>query len=75
MQKDVLKEYSLKLSETAPLIGIISRLADQKGFDILSKAMDELMALDIGIVVLGTGEKKYHELFIELAKRYPKNSA
>ncbi|MEK7880698.1 MAG: glycogen synthase GlgA [Deltaproteobacteria bacterium] len=71
-KKDLLKEYSLNLPENSPLIGIISRLADQKGFDILSKAMEELMALDIGIIVLGTGEKKYHELFIELAKRYPK---
>ncbi|MBI5598623.1 MAG: glycogen synthase GlgA [Deltaproteobacteria bacterium] len=69
-KKDVLKEYSLKLKPGAPLIGIISRLADQKGFDILVDAMEELMGMDLGMVVLGTGEKKYHELFEELSGRY-----
>jgi len=71
-RKDLLKEYNLNLSDDAPVIGIISRLADQKGFDILSQAMEELMSMNIGIVVLGTGEKKYHDLFAELAKKYPK---
>ena len=71
-RQDLLKEYSLNLSDDAPVIGIISRLADQKGFDILSQAMEELMSMNIGIVVLGTGEKKYHDLFAELAKKYPK---
>ena len=71
-RKDLLKEYGLNLPDSAPVIGIISRLADQKGFDILSQAMEELMSMNIGIVVLGTGEKKYHDLFAELAKKYPK---
>ena len=39
-RKDLLKEYNLNLSDDAPVIGIISRLADQKGFDILSQAME-----------------------------------
>ncbi len=70
-KKDLLKEYGLKSKPTTPVIGIISRLADQKGFDILSKAMNSLMKLDLVIVLLGTGEKKYHDLFEKLAKRYP----
>ena len=40
-----------------PLIGLISRLDDQKGFDILSEVMDELMDMDIQFVLLGTGDK------------------
>jgi len=71
-RKDLLKEYNLNLSDDAPVIGIISRLADQKGFDILSQAMEDLMSMNLGMVVLGTGEKKYHDLFAELAKKYPK---
>ncbi|MBI5875942.1 MAG: glycogen synthase GlgA [Deltaproteobacteria bacterium] len=71
-REDLLKEYKLSLPDDAPVIGIISRLADQKGFDILSEAMENLMAMNLGMVVLGTGEKKYHELFEGLAKKYPK---
>lgn len=71
-REDLLKEYKLNLPDDAPVIGIISRLADQKGFDILSYAMEELMAMNLGMVVLGTGEKKYHELFEGLARKYPK---
>ncbi|MBI5560164.1 MAG: glycogen synthase GlgA [Deltaproteobacteria bacterium] len=70
-KKDILKEYSLDITPAEPLIGIISRLADQKGFDILSEAMDEIMGLPLGMVVLGTGEKKYHQLFEKLSKKYP----
>ena len=71
-RQDLLKEYSLNLSDDAPVIGIISRLADQKGFDILSQAMEDLMNMNLGMVVLGTGERKYHDLFEGLAKKYPK---
>lgn len=71
-REDLLKEYKLNLPDDAPVIGIISRLADQKGFDILSQAMEDLMAMNLGVVVLGSGERKYHELFEGLAKKYPK---
>jgi starch synthase len=57
--------------EDVPLLGIISRLADQKGLDILAKAMDRLMALDVQLVLLGTGEARYHALFQRLARQYP----
>ena len=45
------------------MIGIISRLVDQKGFDIIAEAMGELMNMDIQLVVVGTGEAKYENLF------------
>jgi starch synthase len=53
-----------------PLVGIVSRLADQKGFDILGEAMEEIMKLDMQLVVLGTGQKKYHDLFAGIGKKY-----
>ncbi|MFQ5586109.1 MAG: glycogen synthase GlgA, partial [Thermodesulfobacteriota bacterium] len=71
-RKDLLDAFGLKLPPKSPLLGVISRLADQKGFDILSEAMDEIMAMDVGMVVLGTGERRYHDLFTTLAGRYPK---
>ena len=58
-----------------PIIGIISRLADQKGFDLIEEVAEDLMALDIQIVLLGTGDEKYHKLFSELHKKYPKKIA
>jgi starch synthase len=54
-----------------PLIGIVSRLADQKGFDIIAKAIGELMRLDLQLIVLGTGQKKYHDLWQRVAAQYP----
>lgn len=58
-----------------PIIGIISRLADQKGFDLIEEVAEELMKLDIQIVLLGTGDEKYHKLFTKLHKKYPKKIA
>jgi starch synthase len=54
-----------------PLIGMVSRLTDQKGFDLLAGAADELMRLDATWVLLGSGERRYEEMWDRLAKRYP----
>jgi len=70
-RRELLKEFALKPKKGAPVIGIVSRLAGQKGFDILSEAMDALMKLNIALVILGTGERKYSAALQELARRYP----
>ena len=54
-----------------PLIGIVSRLVDQKGFDIISLIMDELTDRDIQLVVLGMGEGRYENVFRTYAWRMP----
>ena len=53
------------------MIGLISRLTDQKGFDLLSAAASDLMALDATWVMLGSGESRYEEHWRDLAQRYP----
>ncbi len=58
-----------------PLIGIISRLADQKGFDLIGEAIGEIAAQDLQMVVLGTGQPKYHKLFEDLCARFPEKFA
>jgi starch synthase len=68
---DLVRESGLPVRERTPLIGIISRLADQKGFDLIAEAADLIFAMDLQMVVLGTGEKKYHELFKKLEEQYP----
>jgi starch synthase len=56
---------------TKPVIGIISRFADQKGFDLIAEKANDLMHEDLLLVVLGTGERKYEELFRALAAAHP----
>ncbi len=65
------KIYGLPPRPDVPLLGIISRLADQKGFDLLTEVFDYLMAFDVQFVLLGTGDPEYHRVFEALAKRYP----
>jgi len=50
---------SLPIDETIPLIGMVSRLVEQKGLDIILQSLNELMQLDIQIVILGTGDTHY----------------
>src|SRR4030043_390124 len=74
-KKDLLKEFNLPPSlENLPLLGVISRLAAAKGFDLLMEILEELFALDIGFVLLGTGEQKYHDLFAQVAHKYPQKA-
>jgi starch synthase len=58
-----------------PLIGIISRLADQKGFDLIGEAIDEIAVQDLQMVVLGTGQAKYHKMLESISARYPEKIA
>jgi len=53
-----------------PLIGMITRLADQKGLDLVAPLLDRLTGLGTQFVLLGTGEPKYHELFKAFGARH-----
>jgi len=55
-----------------PIVAMITRLANQKGMDIVSHVFDEMMKRDIQFVLLGTGEMQYEHFFQEMAKRYGK---
>jgi len=54
-----------------PLVGLISRLTDQKGFDLIAAAAGDLMALDASWVMLGSGERRYEDQWRALAGRFP----
>jgi starch synthase len=54
-----------------PLIGLISRLTDQKGFDLIGAAAGDLMSLNAGWAMLGSGEPHYEGMWRALAARYP----
>lgn len=54
-----------------PVIGIVSRFATQKGFDLIAELAPKLVEMDLVVVALGTGEPKYEQLFQQLAASYP----
>ncbi len=56
---------------SAPLIGMVSRLAEQKGFDLLRSVMKELMARELQLVVLGSGEPQYEAFLSAAARTFP----
>jgi starch synthase len=71
-KKALCDHFKLPYDPKVPIIGIVSRLADQKGFDLIHESLEDLMGMDLQLVVLGTGEKKYEELFTKAAKKYKK---
>jgi len=70
-KQDLLKAFGLPDIPGRPIVGIVSRFADQKGFDLIAEVAPEIMREDMALVVLGTGDKKYEELFQTLAIAYP----
>jgi starch synthase len=58
-----------------PVIGIVSRFAAQKGFDLIAQMMDRLAREEMIVVVLGTGDKQYEAMFARLAKQFPQKIA
>ena len=65
------EELGLEVDDGRFMIGIVSRLTDQKGFDLIDYVIEEICANDTQLVVLGTGEEKYEHLFRHFAWKYP----
>jgi starch synthase len=71
-----LQEFlGLPVNPEIPLIGMVSRLVAVKGLDLITAVLDDLMALDLQVVILGTGEEKYESMFRVAAHRYPEKLA
>ena len=70
-KKALKEENGLNSPDTTPLFGLISRLVDQKGLDILVKGIDKIMSFNIDFIILGTGDEKYHIMLKELMEKYP----
>jgi starch synthase len=72
---DLQTTMGLPVEPKVPLMGIVSRLADQKGFDVLAEIAPRLLRKQVQIVVLGSGDASYQDLFLELARRSKKRLA
>jgi glycogen/starch synthases, ADP-glucose type len=71
-KQDLLQLYGLSTDNPhRPLMGIVSRFADQKGFDMIADRAHEILREDVMLVVLGTGDRRYEDLFRALASAYP----
>lgn len=71
-KKALCEHFQLPFNPDIPVIGMVSRLADQKGFDLIKEKLPELMKENLQLVVLGSGEKKYEDLFTRAASKYKK---
>lgn len=65
------KKFSLDVRPDVPVIAMISRLAEHKGFDLVMRVGREIMQNDVQIVLLGTGDKQYEDYFRALARDFP----
>ena len=74
-RRDLLSELGLPEASAAPLLGMVSRLDSQKGFDLLEQAAPALLAEDCLLVVLGTGDPRYEQWLRELAAAHPQKVA
>jgi starch synthase len=63
-------EQRLPVRPDVPLFGMVTRLDDQKGLDLVAAMAEEFLNLDVQLVVLGTGQPKYHTLIEDLARRF-----
>ncbi|NOU99121.1 glycogen synthase GlgA [Paenibacillus planticolens] len=72
MNKTALQErLGLAVKADVPMIALVTRLVQQKGLDLIQHVIAEILSLDIQLVVLGTGEHGYEEMFKQAAENYP----
>jgi starch synthase len=74
-KKALQEQMGLPVNPDVPLIGIVSRMVSQKGFDLVKYSMEELLQADAQFVVLGSGDWEYESFFDEMAARYPHKMA
>lgn len=69
------KELGLKVDYKIPMIGMVSRLADQKGMDLVARVIGDILNKKVQLVILGVGEQRYHVLLEKMARAHPKNAS
>ncbi|MEG8947261.1 glycogen synthase GlgA [Rosettibacter firmus] len=69
-KKALADNFNFQYDENIPVIGIISRLTEEKGMDLLEESFKQLMELDMHLVLLGTGDKKYNKFFTSMSTKY-----
>ena len=70
-KEDLQKTCNLPVNKNIPVLGMVSRLAEQKGFDIFAQGLDELCKRNVQLVILGAGDLKYRDVLKSAAEKYP----
>ena len=70
-KKGLCQMLDLPFDEDRPLMAMISRLTEQKGIDLVLAVLDQILAADIQVVILGTGDWKYENSLATFQDRYP----
>ncbi len=71
-KQQLLDWMNLSVSDTTPLLGVVSRMTVQKGFDLLFDSLPHMLATrEMGLIALGSGESRYEEFFAYLQRRFP----
>ena len=74
-KKVLLEEVGLPFDEEIPLVGIVANFDAFQGVDLLKESLGKLLELDLQLVVFGSGEKEYEQVFIDAAAEYPEKLA
>ena len=74
-KSDLLKEFGLVQDTPLPVVGMVSRFVQQKGFDLVQQVADRLALEDLILVVLGNGQREYEEMFRRLNRQFPQKIA
>ncbi|MBR5721026.1 MAG: glycogen synthase, partial [Clostridia bacterium] len=68
---EIQKEFGLPVDENVPVIGIISRLVEHKGFDLVACIIRQLLEENVQVIILGKGDAHYEDFFGTVASQYP----
>ena len=71
-KKYLQKYFNLPVKQNVPVLGMVTRIAEQKGFDLVMQIIEDVLKQDIQFVIMGSGEKTYESFFKKLQKKYPK---
>lgn len=71
----LIKQFRMPYDKNVPLIGIVSRLVTQKGFDLIADVVQYLINLDAQWIILGSGEDRFEDLFRSMSYAYPHKAA
>jgi starch synthase len=75
-KQDLLTAFGMTSADPrVPVIGIVSRFAAQKGFDLIAQVMERLAREEVIVVAIGSGDKPYEDMFLRLNKQFPKKIA
>lgn len=70
-KEELQRELGLPVNKDAFMIGVVSRLTDQKGFQLVEAALEELLQTEVQVVVLGTGDPQFEHSFRYFEDRFP----